>query len=80
MDISQLTEFFGWMSVINIGLFLFSVIMMAALKKTVGKLHSKLFAVEEQDLYGIYLTVLGQYKILVIVFNIVPYIALTAIG
>jgi hypothetical protein len=74
--IEAIREFLGWCSVINIGLLMFSAIVVVALRGTVSRLHAKMFSLEESDLSRAYFQYLAQYKIAIIVFNIVPYLAL----
>ena len=76
MTIDTLTTFLGWCSVINIGVLLFSTLMMIVVRDFAIKLHSSLFGVNPEELPLIYLQYLGNYKIAIIVLNIVPYIAL----
>ena len=76
MTIETLTELFGWITVINMGLLIFSTIMLLLMKGMANKIHSKMFAVDEKDLNRMYFDYLGRFKILVIVFNLTPYIAL----
>jgi len=76
MTIETLTIFLGWCSVINIGLLLFSTLMLIVIRDFAIKLHSGLFGVNPEELPITYLQYLGNYKIAIIVLNIVPYIAL----
>ena len=76
MTIETLTELFGWITVINMGLLIFSTIMLFFMKGMAIKIHSKMFGVDEKDLNRMYFEYLGRFKILVIVFNLTPYIAL----
>jgi hypothetical protein len=76
MTIDTLTTFLGWCSVINIGVLLFSTLMMIVVRDFAIKLHSRLFGVNPEELPIIYLQYLGNYKIAIIILNIVPYIAL----
>ena len=76
MTIDTLTTFLGWCSVINIGLLLISTIMMIVVRDFAIKLHSSLFGVNPEELPIIYLQYLGNYKVAIIILNIVPYIAL----
>lgn len=80
MNIETLTELFGWMSVISIGMLMFSTVMLLVIKGLAIKIHSKMFALDEKDLNRAYFQYLAQFKILVIVLNIVPYIALKIIA
>ena len=74
--IATLREFFGWCSVINIGLLILSSILIIVLRRTVSRLHGKMFNLDERFMSQAYFQYLGQYKIAIIVFNVVPYFAL----
>ena len=76
MKIEILTEFLGWASVINIGVLLISTIMVVLMRKSISKIHGSLFGLNEVDLGRAYFQYIAQYKIAIIVLNIVPYIAL----
>lgn len=72
--IELLREFFGWCSIINIGLILFSTIFLIFLREPISRIHSKFFNLKNDDLSHSYFNFLAHYKIFIIVFNIVPYI------
>lgn len=74
--IEAVREFFGWCSVINIGLLIFSAILVLSLRGPVSRIHAKMFDLDESAIRRAYFQYLGQYKIAIIVFNIVPYFAL----
>ena len=76
MTIESLTTFLGWCSVINIAILLFSTLMLIIMRDLAVKIHSGLFRVDPEALPVTYLQYLGNYKIVIIVLNIVPYIAL----
>lgn len=76
MDINTLTEFLGYCSIINVAMLLFTAFMLVGLRKWIVPIHSKLLKLDETELNKAYLNFLSRYKALVIVFNIVPYIAL----
>ncbi len=76
MTIAELTIFFGWMSVINISLLLFYVLILMTCRCCIESIHSKLFGVSKDVLPSIYMEFLGRYKILIIFFNLAPYLAL----
>ena len=76
MDIATLTEFFKYCTIINVAILLISTITMRT--DLIYNVHTK-FGIWEgskeahkQSGYKI----LGNYKILTIVFNLVPYLAL----
>lgn len=78
--IEVMQEFFGWCSVINIGLLLLSTVLVIAIRGTALRFHGKLFNLDEQTLLKAYFYYLAHYKIAIIIFCIVPYFALKMIG
>ena len=76
MNIEQLIECFKWMSIINIGILLFSTFAVLTMKSLVLRMHSKLFGITEAKVSELVYAYLGMFKVLIIVFNIVPFIAL----
>ena len=75
-SIETIREFLGWCSVINLGMLIISTIMLTIMRSWVVKIHASLTAVSEAELPRIYIEYLGNYKILIIVFNVVPYLSL----
>jgi len=80
MDLEQLTELFKWMTIISCGLLALSAVLVMLLKDALCKMHAKLFGMKEQDVLIASYTYLGNFKVLIIIFNIVPYISLLVIG
>jgi len=78
--IEVIREFLGWCSVINIGLLMLSSILIIAIRGPVSRIHAKMFDLDERGVRHAYFQYLGQYKIAIIVFNIVPYFALKVMG
>ena len=76
VDMNTLTVFLGWCSVINIGVLLFTTILLVVMKGPISRIHSKIFGVSEPDLAAVYIQYLSNYKIVIFIFNIVPFIAL----
>ncbi len=76
MDKAQVTELFQWMALINIGILVFSTIMLISLKKFVAQSHARLFGLQAEQVGIAGYAWLGGFKIFVIVFNITPYLAL----
>jgi len=74
--IDTMREFLGWCSVINIGLLIFSAILVVSLRGPISRIHAKMFNLDESDISRAYFQYLAQYKIAIIVLNIVPYFAL----
>lgn len=76
----KLVAVFGWMLVINIGLLILTFLALTVFRGALYPFHSQIFAVHVEDIARIYLDFLAEYRSLVIVFNLVPYIALKIIG
>jgi len=80
MNIETLTAFLGWCTVINIGVLIFTTIILVILREPITNIHSKLFGLNPANLPHEYFHYLGNYKIAVLIFNVVPYIALKVIA
>jgi hypothetical protein len=80
MDIQTLTSFFMWCTILNIGLLMFSFLMLALAGDFVYRIHNKWFPMLRERFNPVIYSFIGFYKIIVIVFNVVPWIALTIIG
>ena len=76
MDVATFTVFLGWVTAINVGLFLLAVIALSTNQDRIIKFHKKLFGLKKEDLQKAYFAYLGRYKILIIFFNLVPYLTL----
>ena len=79
MSIAELTTFLGWVSVINIGILLFSTFMVVTFRDACAQIHAKMFDMKKPDILRAYFQYLAQYKTLTLVFNLAPYIALRII-
>lgn len=75
-EINTLTAFLGWCSILNIGVLMFSTLTLMLMKESIINLHSKLFGINQSHLPEMYFQYLANYKIAIIVFNLVPYITL----
>jgi hypothetical protein len=76
MTVEAIREFLLWCSVINVGLLLLSFAMLVLLRPFVFKMHSGWSGLNEQQFNTAVYGLLGLYKILIIVFNVVPLIAI----
>lgn len=76
MTIETLTAFFGWCSVINVGLLMLTVFSLMFMQGFAVKTHSKMFGLNPEDLPKMYFGYIANFKIAVIMLNIVPYCSL----
>jgi hypothetical protein len=77
MDINQITTFLGWCTAINMGVLAFAAIFLFIFKGFAINIHSKLTGVSVSKLPSLYFSYLANYKIAILIFNLVPYVALT---
>ncbi len=80
MDIQTLTTFFMWCTILNVALLLFSSLMCVCAGDWVYQIHHKLFSVPREAFNVAIFSFIALYKLLVIVFNLIPYIALLIVG
>ena len=75
-SLQTVTAFFGWTTVINFVLLAVSTIALIAMRGFISRVHAKMFGLDPEDVSRAYVRYLAQYKIAIIVFSLVPYIAL----
>jgi len=81
MDIRKLTRFFLWCTIINAALLIFSFAVFAiGGTDFVYQTHGKWFSVPQETFNAMLYMFLGMYKIAILVFNLVPYVALRIVG
>jgi hypothetical protein len=76
ITLSQLTEFFGWASVINLSYLVLASLVMAFMGDCLTSAHRKIFKLSVAQLETKYFGFLSQYKIATLVFFVAPYLAL----
>lgn len=75
-NLSTITTFLGWCTIINIGMLTCSSIMIILFNAPVKKLHAKMVHISPDRLDELYFNFLGNYKLGIFIFNLVPYFAL----
>ncbi|SDX17550.1 hypothetical protein SAMN05444358_103258 [Ruegeria halocynthiae] len=71
-----LTAVFGWMTVLNFAVLLFSTLMIVVLQNWIADVHGRMFQMERADIKRAYFRYLANYKILTIIFCLMPWLAL----
>jgi len=79
MNIEMLSQFFLWCSIINVGVSLLVFLVVMIGKNQVYRIHSKLFNVSEEKAAETIYASMVNYKTIIFVFNIIPYIAIQII-
>lgn len=76
MNIDILRTFLTWCTAINLCLFLLSFLVCAFAGDWVYRMHSMWFPMSRQAFNAAIYGFIGLYKLFIIVFNVVPFIAL----
>ena len=80
MDIETVRAFFMWCAIINAALLALSFVILALAGDWVYRMHSKWFPIPRETFNVVIYSFLGFLKIFIVVFNLVPYIALLIVG
>ena len=80
MDIRALTEFFMWCTVINGSLLILWITICVVAPDLVYRTQNKWFPIPRETFNVVIYSFLGLFKILFLVFNLVPYMALALVG
>ena len=76
MNIEIMKEFFGWITLINLVLFIWVAVMCMFCRGFIYNVHGKLFDLKEDTINAMLYGFLGVYKIVFLAFNFIPWIAL----
>jgi len=79
MSIDQVRELLAWCTVINFGILIFWWLMFILAHDFVYRLHSRWFKIPIEEFDSIHYKAIAFYKLSIILFNLVPYIALSII-
>ena len=80
MDIQMLTRFFMWCTILNMGLLVLSSLILTFAGDFVYRIHSKWFPMPRETFNVAIYSFVGLFKIVWLVFNLVPYVALLIVG
>lgn len=80
MDIHTLTTFFMWCTIINGALLILWTVMCLFAPNLVYATQRRWFPIPRETFDVVIYCFIGAFKILFLVFNLVPYIALLIIG
>ena len=80
MDIQTLTTFFMWCAIINGGLLILWTTVFILAPDLVYRIQSKWFPIPRETYNVVMYSFLGLFKIVFIIFNVVPYVALLIVG
>lgn len=76
MSVELVREVLGWCSLINLGLLLWWFLFLSLAHDWTYRVHSRWFKLSSERFDAIHYAGMAFFKIAVIVFNLVPYLAL----
>lgn len=76
MEIEVLCNILGWLLILNATILSVSAVLLLLFRQQTLSIHSQLFQVEQKALNLLYLQYFALYKLLIIFFNLVPYLVL----
>ena len=80
MNIQAVTTFFMWCTIINGVIFALWTLLLVFFPDFVYRIQSKLFPIPRETYNVVIYSFLGLFKIVFLVFNVVPYVALLLVG
>ena len=80
MTFELIRDIFGWCTLINFGFLLWWGIAILFFHDFVYRLHGKLFKMTLEEFDKIHYVGIAFFKLFIIVFNLVPYLAMRIVG
>ena len=80
MTIEIIRDALGWCSLINIGILLWWLLILTFAHDWIYRFHGKWFTLSKETFDTVHYAGIAFYKLSIILFNIVPYIALRIVG
>lgn len=80
MAIDMARSIWGWCTAINIGLLIWWSLLFSVAHAWVYRFHGKLFKISVEAFDSIHYAGMAIFKIGVLLFNLVPYLALLIVG
>ena len=75
-SIETWTSFFGWMTIVNIGIYLITVIALLTMRDFAFRMNAKIFKISEADVAKETFRYIGFYKLAITVFCFAPWLSL----
>jgi len=76
MSIEDLAAILGWCTVVNFGILALSTVLMLCIRKPIQAIHTRMTNLSAEQLDQAYFQYLAQFKLVWIVFNLTPYLAI----
>ncbi|MCG6938460.1 MAG: hypothetical protein LJE83_09870 [Gammaproteobacteria bacterium] len=79
MNIQILQEFFLWCMLLNTGIYALTAVAVLFMCDFICSIHKKMFGFDEATVLKVMQKYMANYKLLITVFNFVPWVALLVI-
>lgn len=76
MDSITLTGFLGWATLINLGILIYWFVVIVFAREWIYAIHTRWFNVTESQFDAIHYGGMGLYKLLIVFFNLIPWLVL----
>lgn len=80
MELVEIRAALGWCTIINMGFLLFWALCFLFCRSFIHRVHGRMFEISAPTMNSIHYSGMFFFKILIIVFNLVPYLALRIIA
>ncbi len=80
MDVPAIRDFLLWCTVINLGILVYWWLMFTFAHDWIKRFHGRWFKVSREQFDAIHYAGMAGFKILIFVFNLVPYLAFVIVG
>jgi hypothetical protein len=70
------TSFFGWLTIVNMGIYTFSVLMLWLMRGLVYRMNATMFGVSEEEVAKTVFKYVGAYKLIIAAFCFAPWLTL----
>ena len=80
MTLEIVRDVLAWCSVINLGVLLWWMLFFALARDLTYRIHSKWLKLPEEQFDALHYGGMGLYKLGILLFNLVPYLALRIVG
>ncbi len=80
MTVELIAAMLGWCTLINFGLLIWWFLFATIAHDWTYRLHTKWFKISQERFDAIHYSLMGIFKMGVIVFNLVPYLALRIVA
>ena len=80
MTLEEIRAALGWCTLINWAMLLWWWLMLWLARDFVFRMHSKWFKLSKESFDAMHYAGMGLFKVAIVLFNLVPYLALRIVG